>query len=282
MKTIDFIVFIIYFAALISVGIIGVLKAKSSEKYMVADRNLGLWMLFGCLTAVFLGGSSTIGTSQLGYEIGLSGFWFVFSLGVGITIFGLFLLDRIMDLQVITISELLYRLFGHRVRVMGAVVTAMYTLMICVTQVIAMGAVVSQIFHWPMMTAILVGGSIVFVYTILGGMWTLSITDVIQFLVMTIGIFCIMLPMSLHSVGGLTTLIEQLPASHLSFFNIGVGEIVNYFVTYTLGVMVGQDIWQRFFTGKTKRISKASGVLVGLYSALYSIVMVIVGMCAYV
>ncbi|MDT0893464.1 sodium:solute symporter [Staphylococcus pseudintermedius] len=282
MKTIDFIVFIIYFAALISVGIIGVLKAKSSEKYMVADRNLGLWMLFGCLTAVFLGGSSTIGTSQLGYEIGLSGFWFVFSLGVGITIFGLFLLDRIMDLQVITISELLYRLFGHRVRVMGAVVTAMYTLMICVTQVIAMGAVVSQIFHWPMMTAILVGGSIVFVYTILGGMWTLSITDVIQFLVMTIGIFCIMLSMSLHSVGGLTTLIEQLPASHLSFFNIGVGEIVNYFVTYTLGVMVGQDIWQRFFTGKTKRISKASGVLVGLYSALYSIVMVIVGMCAYV
>lgn len=57
---------------------------------------------------------------------------------------------------------------------------------------------------------------------------------------------------------------------------------MNYFVTYTLGVMVGQDIWQRFFTGKTKRISKASGVLVGLYSALYSIVMVIVGMCAYV
>lgn len=282
MRTIDFLVFFIYFAALISVGIVGVLKAKSSEKYMVADRNLGLFMLFGCLTAVFLGGSSTIGTSQLGYEIGLSGFWFVFSLGVGITIFGLFLLDRIMDLQVITISELLYRLFGHRVRVMGAVVTAMYTLMICVTQVIAMGAVVSQIFHWPMMTAILVGGSIVFVYTILGGMWTLSITDVIQFLVMTIGMFCIMLPMSLHSVGGFTTLFEQLPASHLSFFNIGVGEIVNYFVTYTLGVMVGQDIWQRFFTGKTKRISKTSGVLVGLYSALYSIVMVIVGMCAYV
>lgn len=35
MKTIDFIVFIIYFAALISVGIIGVLKAKSSEKYNI-------------------------------------------------------------------------------------------------------------------------------------------------------------------------------------------------------------------------------------------------------
>ena len=179
MGTIDFVVFIVYFAVLITIGVLGVLKAKSSEKYMVADRNLGLFMLFGCLTAVFLGGSSTIGSSQLGYEIGFSGFWFVFALGVGITIFGLFLLDRIMDLRVITISELLYKLFGHRVRIIGAVVTAMYTLMICVTQVIAMGSVVSQIFHWPMLTSILVGGGVVFIYTILGGMWTLSITDVI-------------------------------------------------------------------------------------------------------
>ncbi len=282
MGTIDFIVFIVYFAALITIGILGVLKAKSSEKYMVADRNLGLFMLFGCLTAVFLGGSSTIGSSQLGYEVGLSGFWFVFALGVGITIFGLFLLDRIMDLKVITISELLYRLFGHRVRIIGAIVAAMYTLMICVTQVIAMGTVVSQIFHWSLFTSILVGGSIVFVYTILGGMWTLSITDVIQFLVMTIGMFLIMLPMSLYSVGGFSSLFENMPASHLSFFNIGFGEIANYFITYTLGVMVGQDIWQRFFTGKTKRISKTSGLLVGVYSALYSIVMVIIGMCAYV
>ncbi|ARJ50778.1 sodium:solute symporter [Staphylococcus lutrae] len=282
MKTIDFLVFMIYFTALISIGVIGVLKAKSSEKYMVADRNLGLFMLFGCLTAVFLGGSSTIGASQLGYEIGLSGFWFVFSLGVGITVFGLFLLDRIMNLRVMTISELLYRRFGHRVRIIGAVVTAMYTLMLCVTQVIAMGAVVSRIFNWNMMTAILVGGCIVFIYTVLGGMWTLSITDVIQFLVMTIGMFCIMLPISLHSVGGVTALFAHLPVSHLSFFNIGIGEILNDFVTYTLGVMVGQDIWQRFFTGKTKRISKTSGVLVGVYSALYSIAMILIGMCAYV
>ncbi|WP_436955550.1 sodium:solute symporter [Staphylococcus sp. AS1337] len=282
METIDFIIFLVYFIVLISIGLLGVLKAKSSEKYMVAGRNLGLFMLFGCLTAVFLGGSSTIGSSQLGYEIGFSGFWFVFALGIGITIFGLLFLERIMDLKVITISELLYKLFGNKVRIIGAFVTAMYTLMISVTQVIAIGAVISQIFNWNLMMSILIGGSIVFIYTILGGMWTLSITDVIQFSIMTIGMFLIMLPMSLNSVGGFSSLLEQVPNSHLSFTNIGFGEIMKYFITYTLGVMVGQDIWQRFFTGKTKLISKTSGVLVGIYSGLYSIAMVIIGMCAYV
>ncbi|MDG0844410.1 sodium:solute symporter [Staphylococcus equorum] len=282
MTNIDFIIFAVYFFVLMSIGVLGVMKAKSSKKYMLADSNLGVFMLFGCLTAVFLGGSSTIGSSQLGYEIGFSGFWFVFALGAGITIFGLLFLSRILNMEVITINELLYKLFGSKVRIIGAIVTAIYTLMISVTQVIAIGSLVSVIFHWDMETAILVGGSVVFIYTILGGMWTLSITDFIQFSVMTIGMFFIMLPVSVHSVGGFGELFSSLPSSHLSFTNIGINEIFNYFITYTLGVMVGQDIWQRFFTGKTKRVAKTSGVLVGIYSALYSIIMVIIGMCAYV
>ena len=81
MSNIDFLIFVIYFFLLISIGVLGVVKAKSSKKYMLADSNLGVFMLFGCLTAVFLGGSSTIGSSQLGYEIGFSGFWFVFEIG---------------------------------------------------------------------------------------------------------------------------------------------------------------------------------------------------------
>lgn len=282
MTNIDFIIFAVYFFLLMLIGVLGVVKTKSSQKYILADSNLGVFMLFGCLTAVFLGGSSTIGSSQLGYEIGFSGFWFVFALGAGITIFGLLFLSRILNMEVITISEILFKLFGSEVRVIGAIVTAIYTLMISVTQVIAIGSLTSAIFHWNMQIAILIGGSVVFIYIILGGMWTLSITDFIQFLVMTVGMFLIMLPESVHSVGGFGTLFSSLPPSHLNFTNIGINEIFNYFITYTLGVMVGQDIWQRFFTGNTKRVAKISGVLVGVYSALYSIVMVIIGICAYV
>ena len=72
MGLLDVFVLTVYFAALMTVGIIGTKKAKTSEMYMVAGRNLGVFMFFGCLTAVFLGGSSTIGTAQLGYENGVS------------------------------------------------------------------------------------------------------------------------------------------------------------------------------------------------------------------
>ena len=282
MEVLDYLVFILYFLLLVSVGVLGMIRAKTSEQYMVADRNLGVWMLFGCLTAVFLGGSSTIGSSQLGYEMGLSGIWFVFSMGLGITLFGLLFLDRVMGYKLLTISELLGRLFGTKSKLIGAVVAAVYTLLISVTQIIAIGALLSGVFDWGLTQAILIGGCIVFFYTILGGMWTLSITDVIQFGIMTLGIFIIMLPQSLSAAGGFDGLSANLPSSYFNVTEIGFRQILTYLLTYTLGMMVGQDIWQRYFTGKNSKVAKTAGVLVGIYSLLYSLAMVLIGMAALV
>src|SRR5690606_12315751 len=124
MGLLDVFVLTVYFAALMTVGIIGTKKAKTSEMYMVAGRNLGVFMFFGCLTAVFLGGSSTIGTAQLGYENGVSGVWFVFSMGLGIMLFGLLLYKRVTGYQLMTISEFLGKRFNTGAKLIGATVAA--------------------------------------------------------------------------------------------------------------------------------------------------------------
>src|SRR5699024_8162181 len=81
-------------------------------------------------------------------------------------------------------------------------------------------------------------------------------------------------------VGGFDGLVTQLPASHFDVFDIGIFEIFKYLITYTLGMMVGQDIWQRYFTAKSYKTAHTGGILVGIYSLLYSLAMVIIGMCA--
>ncbi|WP_250637972.1 sodium:solute symporter family transporter [Novibacillus thermophilus] len=201
MGLLDVFVLTVYFAALMTVGIIGTKKAKTSEMYMVAGRNLGVFMFFGCLTAVFLGGSSTIGTAQLGYENGVSGVWFVFSMGLGIMLFGLLLYKRVTGYQLMTISEFLGKRFNTGAKLIGATVAAIYALMVSVTQVIAIGSILNAVFGWDLTVSMLVGGGIVFFYTVLGGMWSVSMTDIIQFSVMTVGIFFVMLPFSLSKAG---------------------------------------------------------------------------------
>jgi solute:Na+ symporter, SSS family len=280
MNILDTGVILFYFLLLIIVGILGAKRAKTVEDYALAGRNLGLFVYLGCLSAVILGGASTIGTAKLGYQFGLSGIWFVFMIGLGITVLGLFFTNQIYGANVTTISELLGRRYNKETRLISALVAAIYTMMVSVTQVIGMGTIIHAVLGWNMTVSMLVGGGIVLFYTILGGMWSVTMTDIIQFIIMTVGIFFVLLPMSLSHVGGWKSLSEQLPATHFDLTSMGWANIFQYFLLYTLGMVVSQDIWQRVFTARTTKIARSGAVYAGLYSFAYALALSIIGMCA--
>ncbi|MFC5589617.1 sodium:solute symporter [Sporosarcina soli] len=282
MNIIDVLIMVGYFAVLIGVGVIGSRRAKTAEDYILAGRNLGFFMYFGCLTAVILGGASTIGSAQLGYEYGLSGMWLVFMLGFGIMLLGLFLIKRITNFKVMTISEFLGKRFNTQTQLISALVASIYAMMVTVTQVIGMGTILNVLIGWNLTTSMLVGGGIVLFYTILGGMWSVTMTDIVQFLVMTIGIFCFMLPMSVSSAGGWSQLSLQLPDTYFSLSGIGSSQIFHYFLLFGLGMVVAQDIWQRIFTAKTIKIARTGTIFAGIYSLLYGLAISVIGMCAFI
>ena len=280
MNILDTAVLILYFGVLIVVGIIGVNKAKSEKDFLLAGSRMGYFTHVGCLAAVIIGGAATLGSTTLGYDFGVSGFWFVTMMGVGIASLGIFLVKKITGYEVFTISQLLGKRYGEGTQLISAIVTAIYTLMVVVTQVIGMGSVIHVLLGWSVLTSMLIGGGIVLFYTVLGGMWSITLTDIIQFVVMTIGVFFIMFPYSVNSAGGLATVFTSVPESHLSLTNIGWGKIFQYFLLYAFGLMVSQDIWQRVFTAKNQKVMKSSAISAGIYSLFYGLVLSIVG-CAH-
>ncbi|MCY9549158.1 sodium:solute symporter [Lysinibacillus xylanilyticus] len=282
MNILDTFVLLLYFGVLMIIGIIGVKKAKSEKDFVLAGSRLGYYSHVGCLAAVIIGGAATMGSTSLGYNFGVSGLWFVSMMGFGIAALGLFVVNKIGGYEVFTISQLLGKRFGEGTQLISAIVTAIYTLMVVVTQVIGMGNVIHVLLGWSLIPSMIIGGGIVLFYTILGGMWSITLTDIIQFIVMTIGVFFIMFPFSVNSVGGLTALFSSVPEAHLSLTNIGWDRIFQYFLLYFFGLMVSQDIWQRVFTARNQKIAKKSAISAGLYSVLYGLVLSIVGMCALV
>ncbi|MEB2298604.1 sodium:solute symporter [Lysinibacillus xylanilyticus] len=282
MNILDTFVLLLYFGALIIVGIIGIKKAKSEKDFVLAGSRLGYYSHVGCLAAVIIGGAATMGSTTLGYNYGVSGLWFVSMMGFGIAALGLFVVNKIGGYEVFTISQLLGKRFGEGTQLISAIVTAIYTLMVVVTQVIGMGNVIHVLLGWSLIPSMIIGGGIVLFYTILGGMWSITLTDIIQFIVMTIGVFFIMFPFSVNSVGGLTALFSSVPEAHLSLTNIGWDRIFQYFLLYFFGLMVSQDIWQRVFTARNQKVAKSSAISAGVYSVFYGLVLSIVGMCALV
>lgn len=267
----DLLVVAAYFIGILAVGVWSQRRASTQEDFLVAGRSVGPWLYAGTMAAIVLGGGSTIGGVKLGYVYGLSGFWLVFMYGLGILVMGLVLVPRIVDLKLYTIPELLERRYSRAARIAGGVVMAAYDLMLVVTATIAVGAVMEVIVGIPRTASILISSAIMVAYSVFGGMWALTATDIVQFVIKTIGILFVLLPAAILHAGGWSGMQAALPEGFFSLTHIGGPKILSFFTLYFFGILIGQDVWQRVFTARTPAVARTGGILVGLYCLVYAL-----------
>ncbi|AIO31551.1 solute symporter family protein [Burkholderia cenocepacia] len=276
----DYLVMLVYALTMLALGWYGMRKARNRNDFLVAGRRLGPGLYLGTMAAVVLGGASTIGTVKLGYQYGLSGLWLVFMLGLGIIVLSLVFSRQIARLKVYTVTQVLEQRYQASSRLIGGIVMVAYDLMVAVTATIAIGSVTEVVFDVPRIPAILCGGGIVIVYSVIGGMWSLTLTDVIQFVIKTVGIFFVLLPLSIHDAGGLARMRAVLPAGFFDLGHIGADTIVTYFLLYFFGALIGQDIWQRVFTARSETVVRYAGLGAGIYCMLYGVACALIGAAA--
>lgn len=282
MSGLDLGIVVAYFALVMGVGVFSAKRAKTSDDYLVAGHRLGYGLSFSCLCALVLGGASTIGTTALGYEFGISGIWLVAMLGLGLVLVSVLLIRRIYDMKILTVAQLLSNRFGDKAGTISAIVSALYTMLVCATQIIAMGTILQGLAGWDSTLSMLVVGGVVVVYTILGGMWAITLTDFVQFILKVVGVMVIMLPAALSAAGGWGNLQSTLPSFYWDPTAIGWLAIIQYFFLYCLGAMVGQDIWQRFLTARSVKVARRSGIFAGVFALAYALTCALIGMCAQV
>ncbi|MEU4082371.1 sodium:solute symporter [Streptomyces venezuelae] len=277
---VDYTVIVLYLAGMLAMGWWGMRRAKSKSEFLVAGRRLGPWMYSGTMAAIVLGGASTIGGVGLGYKYGLSGAWMVFAIGLGLLALSVFFSARIARLKVYTVSEMLDLRYGGKAGVISGVVMWAYTLMLAVTSTIAYATIFDVLFDLPRTLAIVLGGTIVVAYSTLGGMWSITITDMVQFVVKTIGVLLLLLPIAVVKAGGFDGMREALPTSYFEPLGIGGETIFTYVLIYTFGMLIGQDIWQRVFTARTDKVAKWGGTVAGTYCLAYALAGAVIGTAA--
>ncbi|MFE4964818.1 sodium:solute symporter [Streptomyces sp. NPDC056660] len=277
---VDYAVIVIYLAGMLAMGWWGMRRARSKSDFLVAGRRLGPAMYSGTMAAIVLGGASTIGGVGLGYQYGLSGAWMVFTIGLGLLALSVFFSARIARLKVYTVSEMLDLRYGGRAGVISGVVMWAYTLMLAVTSTIAYATIFDVLFDMNRTLAIVLGGSIVVAYSTLGGMWSITLTDMVQFVVKTIGVLLLLLPIAVVKAGGFAEMKAKLPTAYFDPLGIGGETIFTYVLIYTFGMLIGQDIWQRVFTARSDRTAKWGGTVAGTYCLVYALAGAVIGTAA--
>ncbi|WP_328538659.1 sodium:solute symporter [Streptomyces sp. NBC_00344] len=277
---VDYAVIVVYLVGMLAMGWWGMRRAKSKSDFLVAGRRLGPAMYSGTMAAIVLGGASTIGGVGLGYQYGLSGAWMVVTIGLGLLALSVFFSARIARLKVYTVSEMLDLRYGGRAGVISGVVMWAYTLMLAVTSTIAYATIFDVLFDMNRTVAIILGGAIVVAYSTLGGMWSITLTDMVQFVVKTVGVLLLLLPIAVVKAGGFSEMKAKLPTSYFDPLGIGGETIFTYVLIYTFGMLIGQDIWQRVFTARGDKVARIGGTVAGTYCLVYAVAGAVIGTAA--
>ncbi|OFJ50823.1 sodium:solute symporter [Mycolicibacterium grossiae] len=279
-KPLDIVIVVVYLAAMLAFGFWGKTRTRDSADFLVAGRRLGPTLYTGTMAAVVLGGASTVGGVGLGYEYGLSGMWLVVAIAVGLLALSLLFAGRIQRLRVYTVAQMLKLRYGMDATSASGIVMVAYTLMLSVTSTIAYATVFNVLFGTNRTVSVIIGGAIVMLYSAIGGMWSITLTDMVQFVLKTIGIFALLLPFTWHRAGGLDGIRERAGDAVFDVGAIGTQTIITFFVVYSFGMLIGQDIWQRVFTARSPRVAKWGGTAAAVYCLFYGVAGALIGAAA--
>ncbi|WP_273735928.1 sodium:solute symporter [Mycolicibacterium septicum] len=279
-KPVDIAIVVIYLLAMLAFGFWGKSRTKDSADFLVAGRRLGPTLYTGTMAAVVLGGASTVGGVGLGYKWGVSGMWLVVAIAVGLLALSLFFAGPIQRLRVYTVAQMLSLRYGVDATSASGLVMAAYTLMLSVTSTIAYATVFNVLFGTGRTLSVVIGGVVVMLYSSIGGMWSITLTDMVQFVLKTIGVFFLLLPFTWHRAGGFDGIRERAGDAVFNFTAIGTDTIITFFVVYSFGMLIGQDIWQRVFTARSPQVARWGGTTAAIYCVFYGIAGALIGLAA--
>jgi SSS family solute:Na+ symporter len=190
----DFIIFGIYFSCVLAVGIYFYSKNQNREDYYVGGRNISASHIGMSIVATDVGGGFSIGLGGLGFVMGISGSWLLFTGLVGAWLAAIFIIPRIKKIDaengMLTYPDFLRHRYGANVALAAALISGIGYLGFTGAQILAgaklaAGTIFSNItFMEPLNLALYIMAGIVLFYTVLGGIKAVIYTDTVQWIIL--------------------------------------------------------------------------------------------------
>ena len=179
LKGLSFLLLIVYFAVLLFI-VFREKKSKNTLDFFFAGRTLPFWALSITFIASWWGAGSAIETADFAYREGMSAFW-IYGMPVlastFVMILGSAFIRRIGFLTQGQIMQTRYSPFTAKVL---AVMILFFMTLNAAVQMVGIGEIFSAYLGIDYLYDVLLGTSIVIIYSIFGGFKGVVITDIVQ------------------------------------------------------------------------------------------------------
>ena len=275
-------VVIVYLVAMLAVGAYVSTRIKFASDFLVAGRKLGLVLTTATLAAVQLGAGVILGGAENGAANGMwPGAWYGLGCGGGLILGGLFVAGRMRKQGGFVPLDFFAERFGENkgVRLWAWLSNIPSLLGIFAAQLMAIGFIIKS-FGYHREWGIVIVGAIIMLYSVMGGMWGVVLTDLVQLAIIIIGIPLVALVVWLHPPAAAVAADAPTGMSLLATPFIPSGMFTNaVFLTvpFLLSISVSYDAFMRYQSAQSASIAKWGCILAGVIVIGISICAAFVG-----
>ena len=270
MELLDIIVFSCYMITVLGIGFYYFKKNKDAKDYFVGGGDMSSWHVGLSVVATDVGGGFSIGLGGLGFMMGLSGSWMLFTGLVGAWLSVLFLIPKVHKdgrfYGLLTFPELLKENYGNLVALVAGIISFIGYLGFTSSQFLAGAKLAVGTFpSLHLNQALLIMGGVALLYTAFGGMKAVIYTDTFQWIILMVGLIFIGIPIAYNYLGGYQAIVDTLPNKFFTLTNVSWVQVVNWFIIIVPIWFVGMTLYQRIYSCKDEKAAKKAWIIAGLF-----------------
>lgn len=295
----------IYMVMMMLVGWYASKMISTTTDYIVAGRRLGIFFCTGTLFATWFGSGTCMGGAGNAYLFGNQGIIFdPWGAALCLLLTGFFFARLMRRGKFLTLVDLFELRYSKNMGLFATITLCIAEIGWVGAQLVAFGTIIHFFSGIPLAVGILISTGILVTYTYLGGMWAVTLTDVFQMIILTVGM-AIMLYVAVPLVGGWGAIFSNDPAGNwmninqwsfiptpesaasTKFENAGYFYYTGYkgwfywiaaWLAIGLGSIPAQDLMQRVLSAKNEKTASYSSYLAGILYVTVGMMPVIIGM----
>lgn len=269
---------VIYLLGIVLIGLWASRKIDNNDDFLVAGRKLGPVLLAGGLAATEVGGGATLGVVQKAYgSWGLSALWYVMAMAVAFVVLA-YMAPIFRRTAVKTVPEFFRRRYGSKNSLVITLILILPMAGFTAVQIIASATILSVMTGWNYPLAVAVVTAVTVLYSVKGGMFALSYTDIVQG-VLIIGGMALIIPFAISSGGGWNNVITHIPAAKWSMVDgIGWPTIISITLMYIASFSIGQEVVQRYYSARDEKAARQASILTAIAYGIFAFVPALIGL----
>lgn len=277
-----------YLVVLTALSVVAAKKVATQEDYLVAGRNLPLFLCWGTLIATWFGAASMTAATENARSEGLLGVILdPFACSVTLIFAGIFFAAPMWRMKLLTTGDFFRRTYGSTAELIAGCIQVPSYFSWIALQFKALADMQEIYFGIPNHWGIVIACGVTLAYTMIGGMWSVTLTDTLQIAVAFTGL--LMLAYSTYSqfgggsaFAGIDRLIAESDPEVLTILPPPVtATVMAYLGAWATGVfgnIPGQDLQQRIFSAKDEKTAAKACILAGVLYFCFGMIPVSLGL----